>query len=173
MVAAIEESKDMSNYTFDELMCSLLAHEARIKKNDDATEEEKAFQVKGESSFKGRNENSGGKSRGGFRGRGRGGGRGRGQSSDQRHYKSNLQCHYCKKFGHKEADCWSKQKYEQNHVNYTEKVEEDNKLFHGTCSIGEASHDVWFIDSGCSNHMTGTKSLFQNLDESQKSDVRL
>ena len=34
-------------------------------------------------------------------------------------------------------------------------------------------NDVWFLDSGCSNHMSGTKSLFKDLDESKKSDVRL
>lgn len=32
---------------------------------------------------------------------------------------------------------------------------------------------VWFADSGCSNHMTGFKSLFSNLDESVKQNVRL
>lgn len=30
VVAGIEESKDMSDYTFDELMCSLLSHEDKI-----------------------------------------------------------------------------------------------------------------------------------------------
>ena len=29
------------------------------------------------------------------------------------------------------------------------------------------------MDSGCSNHMLGTRSLFKDLDESQKSEVRL
>uniref|UniRef100_A0A3Q7HIM5 Uncharacterized protein n=1 Tax=Solanum lycopersicum TaxID=4081 RepID=A0A3Q7HIM5_SOLLC len=37
----------------------------------------------------------------------------------------------------------------------------------------ETPNDVWFLDSGCSNHMSGTKSLFKDLDESKKSDVRL
>lgn len=75
VVTTIEESKDMTNYTFDELMCSLLAHhEVRINK-DDEKGEEKAFQVKSDSSSRGRMDNyskNRGRGRDGFRGRGRG-----------------------------------------------------------------------------------------------------
>ena len=37
--------------------------------------------------------------------------------------------------------------------------------------IDKSCDGVWFVDSGCSNHMFGTKSLFKVLDESQKSEV--
>lgn len=50
MVAAIEESKDLSDYSFDELMGSLLAHEHRLNRSHEKIEE-KAFQVKEEASF--------------------------------------------------------------------------------------------------------------------------
>ncbi|KAH0636126.1 hypothetical protein KY290_038318 [Solanum tuberosum] len=33
--------------------------------------------------------------------------------------------------------------------------------------------DVWFVNSGCSNHMTSNKSLFQELDEKQNKKVQL
>lgn len=32
---------------------------------------------------------------------------------------------------------------------------------------------IWFVDSGCSNHMTGFKTLFSDLDELDKQKVRL
>ncbi|XP_074298766.1 uncharacterized protein LOC141629695 [Silene latifolia] len=48
VVAAIEESKDLSTYKFDELMSSLMAQEDRINRSF-VKVEEKAFQVKGES----------------------------------------------------------------------------------------------------------------------------
>ncbi|KAK5833358.1 hypothetical protein PVK06_017183 [Gossypium arboreum] len=65
VVAAIEETKDFSTYTFDELKSSLIAHEARLNKSHENSEE-KAFQVKEESS----------KCRHDFHGRSRGYGRG-------------------------------------------------------------------------------------------------
>ena len=71
VVAAIEESKDLSTYSFDELMGSLQAHEVRLNRSLEKSEE-KAFQVKGESSTSKEDKKSTG------RGRGRGGFRGRG-----------------------------------------------------------------------------------------------
>ena len=39
--------------------------------------------------------------------------------------------------------------------------------------IHNVDDGVWFVDSGCSNHMSCSNSLFKNLDESMKSEVRL
>lgn len=33
--------------------------------------------------------------------------------------------------------------------------------------------DAWYIDSGCSNHIIGDKSIFSKLDSSFKSQVKL
>ena len=48
IVAAIEEPHDLSDYTFDELMSSFQAHEERLLRSHEKNEE-KTFQVKGES----------------------------------------------------------------------------------------------------------------------------
>nr|GLL21955.1 uncharacterized protein LOC104612075 [Ipomoea trifida] len=181
IVPAIEEAHDLSTYSFDELMSSLQNHEERLNRKQGITEE-KAFQMK-EETFKEKSEFSGGRgnSRGGYRGRGRGGrngGRGRGRSSEQRHFnqKSSIQCHYCKKFGHKEAACWSKQRDEATKANIVEKDvrrdDEPETLFM-VHFPQNTDNDVWFIDSGCSNHMSNSRSLFENLNVSQKSEVRL
>lgn len=37
----------------------------------------------------------------------------------------------------------------------------------------ELSSDIWFLESGCSNHMTTIRSLFKDFDESHKMKVRL
>lgn len=49
IVGAIEESKDLFVFSFDDLMGSLQAHETRMNRSRDK-DEEKAFQVKWESS---------------------------------------------------------------------------------------------------------------------------
>ena len=49
--------------------------------------------------------------------------------------------------------------------NYTEKVVKESKLFMAHTHVHDAVSDVWFIDSGCSNHMSGSRSLFRDLEE--------
>ena len=63
MVAAIEEEKDLEKLTVDELMGSLLSHEARIERNKNSTLE---------IAFKSQVHISRGRGRGRSRGRGRG-----------------------------------------------------------------------------------------------------
>lgn len=110
VVAAIEEFKDLKNYSFDDLMGSLQAHEDRLNRSTPKTEE-KAFQVKTESSTPTSDKvpNRGG-FHGGHRARGRGGNRGRGgRLGEQRQFtKKSITCYYCGKSGHKEAVCYSK-----------------------------------------------------------------
>ena len=36
-----------------------------------------------------------------------------------------------------------------------------------------AHNNIWYLDSGCSNHMSGAKSSFKELDEVFKSEVTL
>ena len=41
-----------------------------------------------------------------------------------------------------------------------------------TCNVAQdRQDDVWFLDSSCSNHMTGNVVMFSNLDEDVKSKV--
>jgi len=40
-------------------------------------------------------------------------------------------------------------------------------------SLNATTNDIWFVDSGCSNHMSGKRALFKEIDASQKSDVNL
>ena len=40
------------------------------------------------------------------------------------------------------------------------------------CNVAqEKQSDIWYLDSGCSNQMSGNIEMFSNLDESVKSEV--
>ena len=59
----------------------------------------------------------------------------------------------------------------RKNVNFT-KEEKNQKNVLLTCNIAQdGQDDVWFLDLGCSNHMTGNIAMFSNLDENVKSEV--
>ncbi|KAK2976681.1 hypothetical protein RJ640_004282 [Escallonia rubra] len=170
VVAAIEESKDLSVFSFNELMGSLQAHEARMNRSAEKSEE-KTFQAKGES-YKQNDESTGrGYGRGGSHGRGRGHGRGRanGFFNNRR-----IECYRYHRFGHIATNCDSKEKI----ASYAEEEEiiadEESKLFMA-CFDSTATNKsgAWFLDSGYSNHICGVESVFKDIDESKKKLVRL
>ncbi|KAJ0083656.1 hypothetical protein Patl1_30606 [Pistacia atlantica] len=142
VVVAIEESKDLATY------------EARLTRADEKNEE-KAFQVRGEASNEEKEVASRGHGRGGFRGRG---GHVRGHGDEQndemqqlRSNRSGVQCYYCKRFGHVKAECW---KLREKQASYVEQEEEEVKLFMAYHADTTTSNNIWFLNNGCSNHMT-------------------
>ena len=90
-------------------------------------------------------------------------------TNEQTGNKSGIQCYHCKKFGHVKADYW----YEEKQVNFAEKNDEENKLFMNHYDTNEVASNVWFLDNGYSNHMSGMKTIFKELDETQKNLVKL
>lgn len=152
VVCAIEESKDIKELSVDELQSSLLVHEQNLNKKVN-----KKHALKTESY-----RHVGGRGRGSYQGRGRGGrGRGRGNSS---YNKDNVECYKCHKMGHFKYECLSWEKG----ANFAEEEEEMVLMAH----VDEEEH-VWFLDSGCSNHMCGTKEWFVEFDNSFRQNVKL
>ncbi|RVW19207.1 Retrovirus-related Pol polyprotein from transposon TNT 1-94 [Vitis vinifera] len=153
VVCSIEESKDIDTLTIDELQSSLLVHEQRMSSHE---EEEHALKITHGEQSGGR-----GRGRGSFRGRGRGRGR---QSFD----KAIVECYYCHKLGHFQWECPSKKK----EANYAQTQEE--MLLMSYVDMNKANEEyMWFLDSGCSNHMCGKKEYFLDFDGSFRDSVKL
>lgn len=163
VVCSIEESNNLTTMTIDELQSSLLVHEQRMQGQK---EEEHALKVTDTERFGGRDEykfEGRGRARGTFRGRGRGRGR-------QSYNKALIECYKCHKLGHFQYECPSWEKG----VNYAELDEEEEMLLMAYVEGSNAKRDdVWFLDSGCSNHMSGNKKWFNNLDEEFRHFVKL
>lgn len=183
-VAAIEESKNLSTLTIDELMGSLQSHEDRHRgyEEDDV---EKAFHAKLQISKEGENysndhNNRGGHSLHGRRGgRGnRGGGRAGGQSQNYNTETSkgenrsrNFTCYNCGKQGHIAKYC--RQKGNQANLVEQENKDECESLFLAALATKECDSNVWYMDSASSKHVTANLGAFVCLDKSFKSNVKM
>jgi transposase InsO family protein len=199
MVAVIEETKDLSTMTIQGLMGSLRSYEQRLSRRNEKSVES-AFQSKltiQPNGDKMLSQNNGESSRGGrfARGRGRGGnyrGRGRGAYGGRGNFggsnkwcgickkntheeeicwnKGKPQCHNCKRFGHVQKDCRSQK---QQHVSFAETENSEANLFFACQKATQEYTNVWYLDSGCSNHMTGDKDAFIDIVPSFGSKVKL
>jgi hypothetical protein len=196
LVVTLEENKDLSQFSLDELQASLINHEHRLNRSNMSLEN--AFSTQSSISH-GR-----GRGRANSRGRGRSsargghssspantGGRGQNQNtsqpSGQRFDKSKIQCHYCKKYGHYAYECRKRQynqnKQGQDQSNNTNTPSSPMFMVHTEempiispveCNVAQESPcDIWYLDSGCSNHMTRNLELFSSLDKSVQTKVTL
>ncbi|KAA0036529.1 integrase [Cucumis melo var. makuwa] len=80
-----------------------------------------------------------------------------------------------KKYGHFQADCWALKNGDGNTTMnmHKEQKKNDESILFLACSIqDDIVEPTWYLDSGCSNHMTGNRSIFVTLDESFQSEVK-
>jgi hypothetical protein len=149
VVCSIEESNDVTSLSIDELQSSLIVHEQRMKGQKEHSEDQ-ALKM-------------------GYAGRGRGRnssrGRGRGRQS-----KEQIECYKCHKLGHYRNEC---PEWEGNSSNYVELKEEEMLLMAYNDEIRNQREEIWYIDSGCSNHMVGTKEWFFDFDDGFRESVKL
>ncbi|KAI3684116.1 hypothetical protein L6452_33335 [Arctium lappa] len=143
-----------------------------------------------------------GRGRGGLnsiRGGRRGGGSyqsqdgGRGSSSTRD--KNKIQCYNCQEFGHYAFECRNPRKERNQEANLIQEDDEPALLLAASNTVQEVIEEVylnekhvtptlrnsnegsnttkvWFLDNGASNHMTGDKEKFSELNESVRGYVR-
>eukprot|EP00253_Pinus_taeda_P031856 PITA_31856 len=158
VVVAIEEKKDLSQFTVDELSASLMSHEHRLSRGTDSSFEQ-AFKT--QMSFSQR------------KGRGKANNRGRGRSQNRGiYYPASTSGRSCNQNQDEGSSKQQAHGQSRQNVNFANEENKNPKNVLLTCNIAQdKQEDVWFLDSGCSNHMTGNIAMFANLDEEVKSEV--
>ena len=154
VVCSIEESNDVTDLSIDELQSSWLVQEARMVSHKMKDEEQvlKATNL----------------GRGFGRCRGRNGNRGRGRGRQAREL---VECYKCHKLGHYHHESHS---WESENANYAEFDDSEELLLMAQEKTNTAAkEEVWFLDSGCSNHMIGTKEWLFDFDDTFRESVKL
>jgi ribosomal protein L15 len=198
IVVAIEESKDLESMTPDQLMGSLQAHEERLNKKKQEPLEQVLQSKLTLNEKRWRDSSQRGRGRGRGRGQGRGSrgsnghsshnnedraqnlqtmrDRGRGSFSRpyrRRYNKSNVKCNNCQRFGHYASECRSATNNVEEKANYVEDLNEEVEPTVLLAYKGENKEEenVWYLDTGASNHMCGNKAMFLELNESVVGNV--
>jgi hypothetical protein len=177
-ISALEESKDLSKIALTELVNALQAQEQRkLLRQEEASEtalqvkhKGKAIATKGEKKFVGEHSGKDTKKerfpKCGICKR-------TSHKESDCWYKGKtpppFQCRFCNKTGHIERFCRLKQQQQnqQNHTsqkaNVTETEDSEELLFMVNTTRSSEDGDTWFIDSGCTQHMTSKPGLFSEL----------
>ncbi|GKA94427.1 zinc finger, CCHC-type containing protein, partial [Tanacetum coccineum] len=194
IVASIEQTNDLDDITLDEIVGKLKAFEERIKirKGGQVESQENLLFAHGEHSRKGRRfSKRGGRSnfsQGNWQSNRNkydsneesSTHKGKSNRNKREWDMSKIKCHKCRKFGHFRKDCKeSSTTQEQSNLILeddepsllmtTHKTEHEEVLLNeGQIQPGKyATTDtsIWYLDNGASNHMTGIKSHFRDIDE--------
>ncbi|VVA41467.1 PREDICTED: Retrovirus-related Pol poly from transposon, partial [Prunus dulcis] len=73
-------------------------------------------------------------------------------------YKGKPKCYNCDRFGHLARECTAEKAVQK--ANCASQMEVSGNLFYANCATTDSKpNGDWYIDSSCSNHMTGNMDL--------------
>ncbi|KAG7538693.1 Zinc finger CCHC-type superfamily [Arabidopsis suecica] len=187
IVASLEQVLDLNATTFDDIVGRLKVYEERVFDEEEPHEDQNKLMYANMDSTTGYSNREYGNE---YRGRGRGTrgnyrGRGRGRSIGGRDT-SRITCFRCDKLGHYASTCPDRllKLQEAQEQNNDDTQEADELMMHEVVYLNEkhcipseyetnsGEENIWYLDNGASNHMTGDKRYFSKLDHSITGKVR-
>ncbi|GAU42845.1 hypothetical protein TSUD_387380 [Trifolium subterraneum] len=201
IVCTIEETKDLSTMTPAELLSTLQARELRFSERNGDKKSDQALYASSKKSHgggkkqwgknKGKDNQDHHKTQSNDKAESSSKGGGGGSNymhGGQKFNKKNIKCYNCDKVGHFANECWfakdhklkGKKKHDSDACAAQEESSSDSdenevKLMMATLSEVSDDHshtDYWFLDTGCSNHMTSHKEWLIDINPSKKSKIR-
>ncbi|BBG92676.1 multidrug resistance-associated protein 9, partial [Prunus dulcis] len=89
-------------------------------------------------------------------------------------FKGKPKCYNCDKLGHIAKDCYSKKPVEQQQLQFATQVTSTPTMFYANNATEKRSmEEVWYLDSGCSNHMTGREDVLIDIDRNVTAKVAM
>jgi len=185
IIASLEQVLDLNNTSSEDIVGRMKVYEDRVCDDDEPQEDQTKLMYANSDTnrdyYQGDSRGRGRGGRGNYRGRVRG--RNGGRDTSQ------IMCFRCDKLGHYASQCPDRllklQEAQENAVNDNKDTQNaDTLMMHEVVYLNEKNcvpskfetniegDECWYLDNGASNHMTGDKRYFDNLNESITGKVR-